>query len=151
MSDSGDSKAPVAERAGSTAVDRLQLLNQQLAPGKKPHRRRKQKAAELPADWSDVLGELNRIRQLAQNPKETMGYKRHKEAGKLWVRERIEMFLDPGSFREVGSAAGTVKWVLPVGPKNSVIEEEKEAVGDFTPSNNVQGINFAGTRKRHLC
>ena len=100
----------------------------------------KSRKSELPADWSDVLSELDHVRKLAQTPKtQTTGYQRHKQAGKLWVRERIELLLDPGTFREVGSAAGTATWVKPPGPKRSVTEEEKEAVKDFTPSNNVQG------------
>ena len=95
---------------------------------------------ELPNDWSDVLAELDLVRKLAQTPKtETTGYQRHKQAGKLWVRERIDLLLDPGTFREVGSAAGTATWIKPPGPKRSVVEEEKETVADFTPSNNVQG------------
>jgi len=58
------------------------------------------------------------------------------------VRERIELLLDPGSFDEVGSAAGTATWSKPEGVKHSVIEEEKEVVTDFTPSNNVQGAYY---------
>jgi acetyl-CoA carboxylase carboxyltransferase component len=123
------------------AARRLEQLNGQIDPTSKPRRQKKKKASELPADWSDVLAELDHVRKLAQTPKtETTGYIRHKEAGKLWVRERIELLLDPGSFQEVGSAAGTTTWVTSEGPKNSVIEEEKETVGDFTPSNNVQGM-----------
>ena len=37
--------------------------------------------------------------------------KRHKDGGKLTVRERIDRLLDPGSFREVGSIAG----IMPTG------------------------------------
>lgn len=124
-------------------------------------RKSKPRRTELPADWSDVLSELDhvseisivdlfnqhaltnlKVRKLAQTPKtETTGYQRHKQAGKLWVRERIDLLLDRGTFREVGSAAGTATWIKPDGPKRTVIEEEKEVVSDFTPSNNVQGIS----------
>lgn len=121
--------------ARGDAKDRLEQISAQIRKKKS-----KVKKTQLPVDWSDVLGELDQVRKLAQTPKhETTGYIRHKQAGKLWVRERIDLLLDPGSFREVGSAAGTATWSKLEGPKNSVIEEEKESVADFTPSNNVQG------------
>ena len=57
---------------------------------------------------------------------------RQKQAGKLWVRERVEQLLDPGSFQEVGSVSGTVDW------KVSASTGKEEPVG-YVPSNNVQG------------
>ena len=130
--------------ADNNAKGRAQLLSGHLkvdSPSSNTKEKRsKGRKNEQPADWSDVLSELDQVRKLAQTPKtETTGYQRHKEAGKLWVRERIELLLDQGTFREVGSAAGTATWVKPKGEKRSVIEEEKETVADFTPSNNVQG------------
>lgn len=122
------------------AVRRLDQINSHVTPKPHANKSKKNRGSELPADWSDVRGELDFVRKLAQTPKyNTTGYVRHKEAGKLWVRERIELLLDPGTFEEVGSAAGTATWTKPEGPKRSVIEEEKEVVTDFTPSNNVQG------------
>jgi len=50
------------------------------------------------------------------------------------VRERVEQLLDPGSFQEVGSVSGTVKWKQ-LGP----VKEEPE---DYVPSNNVQGMFY---------
>jgi hypothetical protein len=126
--------------SANTATQRLSQINSHVAPGSAPKKSKKNRGSELPADWSDVLGELDVVRKFAQTPKyNTTGYKRHKEGGKLWVRERIELLLDPGTFDEVGSAAGTATWSKPDGPKQSIIEEEKEVVTDFTPSNNVQG------------
>ena len=94
-----------------------------------------------------MLAEIDKVRRLGETPKsESTGYKRHKAAGKLWVRERLELLLDTGSFREVGSLAGTVNWIYPDGPKHNVIEEEKQVVGSFTPSNNVQGFGKLGGR-----
>ncbi|KAK5175519.1 uncharacterized protein LTR77_000658 [Saxophila tyrrhenica] len=130
--------------ADEDAKRRLELVSSHIksdTPTTKKDRKPKTRKTELPADWSDVLAEVNHVRKLAQTPKtETTGYQRHKQAGKLWVRERIDLLLDPGSFREVGSAAGTATWVKPDGPKNSLIEDEKETVAEFTPSNNVQGF-----------
>jgi acetyl-CoA carboxylase carboxyltransferase component len=64
---------------------------------------------------------------------------RQKQAGKLWVRERVEQLLDPGSFQEVGSVSGTVTWKQ-LGPV-------KEEPVDYVPSNNVQGTVFVGPGK----
>ena len=130
--------------AGDEAKKRVELisshLDEQATSSRPKEKKSSTRKTELPADWSDVLSELDHVRTLAQTPRtETTGYQRHKEAGKLWVRERIELLLDPRTFYEVGSAAGTATWIKPKGPKRSVIEEEKEVVEDFTPSNNVQG------------
>jgi hypothetical protein len=127
------------EEQKTNAIQRLQAVDRHINPTKTA-RPKKVKKSELPADWSDIRSELDKIRQIAQTPRtETTGYIRQKQAGKLWVRERIEMLLDQGSFREVGSASGTVDWVKPPGPKATVIEEEREVVDGFTPSNNVAG------------
>lgn len=127
----------------SDAVQRLDMIRSHVAPKSNAKPSKKNRGAELPADWSDVLGELDLVRKFARTPKyETTGYIRQKEAGKLWVRERLELLLDPGTFEEVGSAAGTAAWSKPPGPKHSIIEEEREVVTDFTPSNNVQGTFF---------
>jgi acetyl-CoA carboxylase carboxyltransferase component len=139
MGDDNDKTKDV--NSANAAVKRLDLISSHVAPKSKAKQSKKNRDAELPADWSDVLGELDLVRKFARTPKyETTGYIRQKEAGKLWVRERIELLLDPGTFEEVGSAAGTATWSKPPGPKHSVVEEEKEVVTDFTPSNNVQGM-----------
>ena len=124
------------------AARRLDQINSHVQSNTK-EKRGKGKAnrgSVLPADWSDVLGELDVVKKYAQTPKyETTGYKRQKEGGKLWVRERIELLLDPGTFEEVGSAAGTAVWMRNPDQSGTVIEREKEVLKDFTPSNNVQG------------
>ena len=142
MGDVGDGKK-------STAEVRLKQVSDQLKTpaSQRQIRQKTKKASELPADWSDVLAEIDKVRRLGETPKsESTGYKRHKAADKLWVRERLELLLDKGSFREVGSLAGTVNWIYPDGPKHNVIEEEKQVVGSFTPSNNVQGFGKLGGR-----
>jgi acetyl-CoA carboxylase carboxyltransferase component len=48
------------------------------------------------------------------------------------VRERVDQLIDPGSFQEVGSVSGTVKW-----KQLGSIKEEPE---EYVPSNNVQGM-----------
>jgi acetyl-CoA carboxylase carboxyltransferase component len=99
-----------------------------------PRRRKKQtKKDELPSDWSDIRNQLSTLRHLAATPDTTRtGYIRQKQAGKLHVRERVELLLDRGTFREIGSATGSVEW-----KQLDALREEPKA---FTPSNNVQGF-----------
>src|SRR5258706_4405224 len=56
--------------------------------------------------WEAELEELRRRQQLAQELGGAERVKRHKDGGKLTVRERIDALLDADSFREVGSIAG---------------------------------------------
>ena len=137
--DNNGCSSPVNKKPDS-AITRLAQLTEQVAPQPKSRRQQKIKSAEGPADWSDVLTEFDDVRRRAQTPRvESTGYRRHKEAGKLWVRERIELLLDKDSFREVGSTAGTATWTKLNPSSKSILEAEKEKVTDFTPSNNVQG------------
>lgn len=142
------------------AKSRLSQLSSQLKPpspntntntNTKPKPKKSSRyESTLPADWSDVLSELNKIRSLAATPNTTStGYRRHLESGKLWVRSRIELLLDKDSFREVGSLAGTVRWESPPGAAEAptALERERQVVGGFTPSNNVQGFGRIGGRK----
>jgi acetyl-CoA carboxylase carboxyltransferase component len=88
---------------------------------------------QLPPDYSDVLSTITTLKEIAATPNPShRGYARQKQAGKLWVRERISQLLDPNSFEEIGSVSGTVTW-KPTGPTTEVPES-------FTPSNNVQGF-----------
>lgn len=137
---SSSSQAEANDRT-STATERIAQVSSHLGEesNKKnepntPRRRRKHnKKDDLPADWSDIRGHLSTLRHLAATPDTTRtGYIRQKQAGKLWVRERVEQLLDPGSFREIGSATGSVEW-----KQLDALREEPKA---FTPSNNVQGF-----------
>ncbi|EEH05889.1 propionyl-CoA carboxylase [Histoplasma capsulatum G186AR] len=103
--------------------------------GNKPNSKRAKKSpSTLPADYSDVLSQIATLRSLAATPDlQNRGYIRQKQAGKLWVRERIDQLLDPGTFREEGSISGTVKWKQ-TGP----LAETPVA---FTPTNNLQGLD----------
>ncbi|KAI3399579.1 hypothetical protein diail_6218 [Diaporthe ilicicola] len=105
--------------------------------------RRKDKNAP-PADWSDILGQVETVKRIAETPPTgRSGYVRQKQAGKLWVRERIDALLDPGSFYEVGSVAGTIDWKTTAGRDGKA----KDEVQGFTPSNNVQGFGTVGGRR----
>lgn len=129
---------PTAKDASSSvdaAKARLEQVSSHIAPNTPKRRRRKAADSDLPADYSDILGHIATLRKKAATPDPSnRGYLRQKQAGKLWVRERVDQLLDKGSFQEVGSVSGTVKWKQ-VGP----LKEEPE---EFVPSNNVQGMIY---------
>lgn len=139
--------SPEAEASQPTAnttraAERLAQVSQHVSPTppNTPKRRRKAKKDELPADYSDILGQLDTLRNIASTPNlQNRGYVRQKQAGKLWVRERVEQLLDPGTFKEVGSVSGTVKW--------EKIGEGAERPVNFVPSNNVQGFGMLQGRR----
>ena len=131
-SSSKDQTTTAAERVAQVN-DHLNQPSSQQQPNTARRRRKQKKDDALPADWSDVLGQLSTLRTLAATPDTSRtGYIRQKQAGKLWVRERVEQLFDAGSVREIGSAAGSVEW-----KQLDALREEPKA---FTPSNNVQGF-----------
>lgn len=135
----------------SSAAQRLDQVSQHLktsesttptsnTANKSTRRSRKSNATQLPADWSDILSQVKQLQTIAQTPPtSSQGYIRQKNAGKLWVRERIEQLLDECSFREIGSASGTVQW--------KQISPGKDEIASFVPSNNVQGLGLIDGRK----
>ncbi|KAF2760401.1 propionyl-CoA carboxylase beta chain mitochondrial precursor [Pseudovirgaria hyperparasitica] len=143
-SDSADDQSARASSSTSQAKDRLdQVANhvsQSSSAKKVPRSRRKKSDSDLPADYSDILGQIKTLRDSAAKPDTSKrGYIRQKQAGKLHVRERVDQLLDEGSFYEVGSVSGTVKW--------KQITSLKEEPVDFVPSNNVQGFGALKGRK----
>lgn len=149
MSDEDDSRSipKAGENGNSTsqaATERLNQVSSHISPNESKPRKKKQSskstASRLPADYSDVLSQIDSLRAIAAKPDpNNRGYIRQKQAGKLWVRERIEQLLDPGSFQEIGSVSGTVKWT-----KTGPVQEKPAA---FVPSNNVQGMGRLRGRK----
>src|ERR1700712_2554393 len=92
-------------------VDRLNQVQNHLPPATKRRARKQSTEPQLPADYSDILNQIATLKKIAATPDPAnRGYVRQKQAGKLWVRERVEAFVDPGTFREVGSVSGTVSW-----------------------------------------
>lgn len=139
MSDKSSPDAPASE---STAVARLSQVAghvshpKQSSAEKAPSRRSRKRESELPADYSDILSSLDQLRTIAKTPNlDSRGYVRQKLAGKLWVRERLELLIDPGSFIEIGSVSGRTTW--------KKVTERKDEVVDFLPANNLQGKNHA--------
>lgn len=139
---SGPQQKSTSEKATSRAAQIAEHLPQERDDkAGSGRRRRKAKQDELPSDYSDLLDQMKTMRQWANTPNlNTTGYVRQKEAGKLWVRERIALLLDKGSFREVGSIAGHVKW--------KQLDGSREEPVDYTPYNNLQG--FGKLRGRQI-
>jgi acetyl-CoA carboxylase carboxyltransferase component len=125
--DHGSSKSRAASR-----LDQVQnhLGSKDSNNQNAPRRRRKQSQDnDLPADYSDILRQVEMLKKIAATPDpNNRGYQRQKKAGKLWVRERVKAFVDPGTFREVGSVSGTVKW-------RQIAEEREEPVECTQPFN----------------
>ncbi|KOC14838.1 putative methylmalonyl-CoA decarboxylase, alpha subunit [Aspergillus flavus AF70] len=109
------------EDKSSAATRRLDQVSAHLSPQR------------LPPDYADVRSQISTLRKIAATPDiNRRGYIRQKQAGKLWVRERLEELLDRDSFQEIGSLSGTVTWEK-TGPM-------REKPVSFVPSNNVQGM-----------
>ncbi|MEQ8993887.1 MAG: carboxyl transferase domain-containing protein, partial [Pseudomonadales bacterium] len=93
--------------------------------------------------WADVLDEVDTLKLLARERLAPgsiePGVVRQRERGKLTCRERIELLLDPGSFREVGSIAGFASY------------DEHGKVSGFTPANSVGGSGRIGGRAVVVC
>jgi acetyl-CoA carboxylase carboxyltransferase component len=130
--------SPKSGTAKANPAERLSQVARHVAP-KKP-RRAPKATDELPPDYSDILGALNSLRTIANTPDtSSRGYVRQKQAGKLWVRERVLQLFDEGSFHEVGSVSGTVQWKSLGGTKEQPVS--------YVPSNNVQGFGKLRGRK----
>ncbi|KAJ6002110.1 hypothetical protein N7522_007337 [Penicillium canescens] len=126
---------PPAGASKEQATNRLNQLSSHISPTKQ-----KTQANRLPADHSDVLTQITNLRTIAATPDpKNRGYIRQKQAGKLWVRERIDQLLDANTFTEIGSVSGTVTWA-----KTGPMREKPVA---FVPSNNVQGAGLLRGRK----
>ena len=78
-------------------------------------------------DWKAELDELAKREVLAEKMGGMAKVKRQKERGKLNVRERMNMLLDDGSFREIGKIAGKGRY------------DTKGDLQDFVPSNFIFG------------
>ena len=60
--------------------------------------------------WEADIEELRRREALARQMGGPDKVKRQHDAGRLTVRERIELLLDPGSFHEIGALAGRAQY-----------------------------------------
>ena len=85
--------------------------------------------------WQPEVDELRRREELARRMGGDERVKRQRDAGKLTVRERIEMLLDAGTFEEWGALAGFARYGA-----DAALEE-------FIPANNVIGTGRVEGRK----
>ena len=60
--------------------------------------------------WQPEIDELKYRQHLAEQMGGEEGVARQHSQGKLTVRERIAALVDPGSFKEIGSLAGSAKY-----------------------------------------
>ncbi|MCC5996104.1 MAG: methylmalonyl-CoA carboxyltransferase [Oceanicaulis sp.] len=84
--------------------------------------------------WEDEISELRKRQALARGMGGPEKLARQKAAGRLNVRERLDLLLDPGSFREIGSITGTAQTA------------EDGSLSGFTPANCVFGRGQIGGR-----
>ncbi len=93
--------------------------------------------------WKSVLEEVTLLQNFAKQRLEPgsddPGVVRQRSRGKLTCRERIDLLLDEGSFREVGSMAGFASY------------DEEGAITGFTPANSVGGWGKIDSRSVIVC
>lgn len=93
--------------------------------------------------WLPLLEEARTLQGLAQERLAPTSYEpgvvRQRSRGKLTCRERIDLLLDTGSFREIGSLAGFASY------------DEYGAINDFTPANHVGGSGTIAGRPAIVC
>ncbi|MGE0487210.1 MAG: carboxyl transferase domain-containing protein [Gammaproteobacteria bacterium] len=93
--------------------------------------------------WAPQLAEVETLRALGQARlapgSDDPGVVRQRARGKLTCRERIELLLDPGSFREIGSIAGFASY------------DEAGGIAAFTPANMVGGRGTIDSRGVIVC
>lgn len=85
--------------------------------------------------WKPEIEELQYRRELAKKMGGEANIKRQHDTGKLTVRERIDRLLDPGSFQEIGTLAGS-----PTYNKDGLLT-------GFRPANFVMGLGRINGRR----
>lgn len=77
--------------------------------------------------WQPEIDDIRHRQKIAQQMGGEEKVGRHKAAGKLTVRERIEAIADPGSFHEIGSITGFTTY------------SEDNSLESYVPSNMIMG------------
>ncbi|TBU31409.1 propionyl-CoA carboxylase [Dichomitus squalens] len=87
--------------------------------------------------WKYAVSRIRKVQVKNRTPNpQDPGYARQKQNGKLWVRERLDALLDPGSFNEVGSLTG-----------KPMVDDKTGELKDFIPANQVIGWGRVDGRK----
>jgi acetyl/propionyl-CoA carboxylase alpha subunit/acetyl-CoA carboxylase carboxyltransferase component len=93
--------------------------------------------------WAPMLANVRRLQAIAQQRfapgSNDPGVARQRQRGKLTCRERIDLLLDPETFREVGSLAGFTDY------------DGEGKVVSFTPANHVGGWGKIADRLAVVC
>lgn len=93
--------------------------------------------------WAPVLDEVRTLQALAAErlapTSMEKGVVRQRDRGKLHCRDRIDLLLDDGSFREVGSLAGFASY------------DDEGTIAAFTPANHVGGYGTIDQREVIVC
>ena len=93
--------------------------------------------------WAPVLAEVAALQAIAHGRfaegSRDPGVVRQRNRGKLTCRERIDLLLDAGTFREVGSLAGFTSY------------DDEGRVADFTPANHIGGWGKVDGRTAVVC
>ena len=93
--------------------------------------------------WAPMLAKVKALQDIAlarfAPDSNDPGVVRQRSRGKLTCRERIDLLLDSGTFRELGSIAGFASY------------DGDGQIADFTPSNHVGGWGRIGARTAIVC
>lgn len=93
--------------------------------------------------WAPMLADVQALQAIAHQrfaaESKDPGVVRQRSRGKLTCRERIDLLLDAGTFREVGSLAGFADY------------DEHGRVAGFTPANHVGGWGKIAGRTAVVC
>ena len=103
----------------------------------------KRHVASVEETWAPMLEDVATMQRLALERlapgSEDPGVVRQRSRGKLTCRERIDLLLDDGTFREVGSIAGFASY------------DDEGAITAFTPANHVGGWGKIEGRSAIVC
>ncbi|CCG83304.1 Propionyl-CoA carboxylase [Taphrina deformans PYCC 5710] len=87
--------------------------------------------------WQPTLDRVEQVKKLSQTPPtSSRGYQNQLKNGKLWVRDRIALLVDPGTFSEIGSVTGTPTF----SPGSNNLES-------FVPTNFLSGLARIDSRR----
>jgi acetyl/propionyl-CoA carboxylase alpha subunit/acetyl-CoA carboxylase carboxyltransferase component len=93
--------------------------------------------------WAPMLADVRELQAIAHErfapDSNDPGVVRQRKRGKLTCRERIDLLLDPGSFREIGSLAGFTDY------------DDLGRISGFTPANHVGGWGKIANRLAVVC
>ena len=92
----------------------------------------------LPVTWGPELDELQRREELARRMGGPERVARQHAAGRLTIRERIDLLFDEGSFDEYGALAGFATYT-------------DGQLDTFTPANSVVGVGRIAGRRAVVC